>query len=292
LGVYTIFNKLENWNRTEHSVLEKLRERLKRREKPTIRENVTMAVYKLEATLGKLRHITDGLKRKDERLFSKCIEAQLAQNHPRAIIYANECAEVRKMARLIISSELAIEQAIVRLQTIGEISDVMVTMSPIVEVVQETRGRLSGIIPSVTGKLDEVTHMLNSSLMEMSSGHSSENVEQGSNKEAVKILEEANVAAEEKFREKFPELPEDLTNQELEGIQEFEEAKVPIALTATGDEPRLISDVSLKEQVYDYVKACDGHLSIVQCASYLGVFPKDVEKAILKLREEGKIALE
>ena len=265
---------------------------MNRQKKPTIREKVTIAIYKLDATLNKLRHITDGLKRKDEKLFSKCIESQLAKNHPKAVIYANECAELRKMARLIISSELAIEQAIVRLQTIGEISDVMVTMAPIVGVVQETRGRLSGIIPSVTGKLDEVTHMLNSSLMEMGSAHTSENVEPGSNKEAIKILEEANAAAEEKFREKFPELPEDLNDEGLEEVQEFEEVRVPIALTATGDEPHVISSASLKEQVYDYVKTCDGHLSIVQCASYLGVFPKDVEKAILKLKEEGKIALE
>jgi division protein CdvB (Snf7/Vps24/ESCRT-III family) len=285
-----MFNKFEKWNNVENSVLEKLRARLGQK-KPSIQENAIAAVYKLEATLNKLRHTTDGLTRKDEKLFSKCIEAQVAKNLQRAVMYANECAQVRNMAKLVISSELVIEQAIVRLQTIGELGDIMVTMSPVVEVVQETRGRLFGVIPSVAGKLDEVTHMLSSSLTEMSSGNSSENGAQGSNKEALKILEEANVAAEEKFREKFPELPQDLTDQDLDA-QESEDARVPIALTATGDESVVVPDVSIKEQVYDYVKTCDGNLSIIQCASYLGVFPKDVEKAILKLKEEGKIALE
>ena len=245
-----------------------------------------MAIYKLEATLNKLRQISTGLKRRDEKFFIKCIEAQIAKNHMRAVIYANECAEVRKMARLIISSELALEQAILRLQTIGEISDVMVTIAPIVGIVQETRGRLAGIIPSVAGKLDEVNSMLHSSLMEMGSVHSPETGNKDSNKEVVKILEEANAAAEEKIREKFPELPPDLTSQELE------EARIPVALTATGGDSPKRNDASLKQQVYDYIKACDGQLSIVQCASYLGVFPKDVEKAILKLKEEGKITLE
>lgn len=245
-----------------------------------------MVIYKLEAALNKLRQMSTGLKRRDEKFFSKCIEAQISKNYIRAIIYANECAEVRKMARLTISSELALEQAILRLQTIGEISDMMVTIAPIVEIVQETRGRLTGIIPSVAGKLDEVNSMLHSSLMEMGSVYSPEVGNQDSNKEAVKILKEANAAAEEKIKEKFPELPQDLTSQELE------EARIPVALTATGGDSPIKNDVSLKQQVYDYIKACDGQLSIVQCASYLGVFPKDVEKAILKLKEEGKIALE
>lgn len=224
--------------------------------------------------------------KKDERFFSKCIEAQIAKNHMKAVIYANECAELRKMARLTISSELALEQAVLRLQTIGEISDIMVTVAPIVSIVQETKGRLVGAIPSVAGKLDEINNMLHSSITEMGSAYSSQTDGQSSNREAIKILEEANIAAEEKIREKFPELPSDLTSQE------FEETSVPVALTATGGESPEINDSSLRQQVYDYIKECDGELSIVQCASYLGVFPKDIEKAILRLKEEGKIALD
>jgi Mn-dependent DtxR family transcriptional regulator len=48
----------------------------------------------------------------------------------------------------------------------------------------------------------------------------------------------------------------------------------------------------LKKQVYSYIKDQEGKLSVVQCASYLGVFPTDVEKAILRLKNEGKIILE
>lgn len=245
-----------------------------------------MAIYKLEATANKLKQLSAGLMKKDEKLLNKCIEAQIAKNHMRAVIYANECAELRKMARLTISSELALEQAILRLQTVGEISDVMMTVAPIIGIVQETKGRLTGIIPSVAGKLDEVNNMLHSSLTEMGSVYSPQTNGQDSNREAIKILEEANVAAEEKIREKFPELPSDLTSQELE------ETRIPVALTATGGESPRMNDSSLKQQVYDYIKACDGQLSIVQCASYLGVFPKDVEKAILRLKEEGKITLD
>ena len=216
--------------------------------------------------------------------FEKCIEAEIAESHERAVIYANECAEVRKLARLVISSELALEQAALRLQTINKLGDVMVTMSPIVEIVEETRGRLAGIIPSVSSSLDEVNSMLKSSLLEMGTVGVREGNKDSS--EAMKVLREANLTAEEKIREKFPRLPEDL------GIpEETAESRVPIALTASGgsleDEGRNL----LEQRIYEYVKARNGELDPVQCASFLGVPPKDVEEIMLKLKE-GRIGID
>lgn len=254
-----------------------------------------MAIHKLETALNKLRRTSEGLKRKDKKLFNKCIEARRAKNNVRATIYANECAQVRKMASIIIYSELAIEKAIVRLNTIGEISDVMMTMAPIVEVVQETKGRLSGIIPSAVGKLDEVTNMLNRSVLEMSARRSPKSNKLKYDSDVVKILEEANESAENKIRERFPDLPIDLKDSEstqipTEANRYSKEIMIPIALTATGNETQREYNPYVKKQVYDYAKSCSGNLNIVQCASYLGVFPKEVEKAVLKLKEEGQIA--
>jgi division protein CdvB (Snf7/Vps24/ESCRT-III family) len=227
------------------------------------------------------------LKRRDSHFFNKCIDAQLNNSYDRAILYANECAEIRKLAKLLISSELALEKAIIRLQTISELSDVVGTIIPILGIVQETKGRLKGVIPSVTGRLDEVSGMLNSSIMEMGSVQASTPGSRSLNPEVKTILEEANTVAEEEIREKFPELP-----QELHAIEVEDEARIPVALTATGVEIPLQDRALLKKQVYSYIKDQDGKLSVVQCASYLGVFPTDVEKAILRLKNEGKIILE
>jgi len=40
------------------------------------------------------------LQQRDKEMFQKCIEAQFARDIPRARIYANECAEIRKMNAL------------------------------------------------------------------------------------------------------------------------------------------------------------------------------------------------
>lgn len=286
-GVNKIFNALDDWNDKNDPLLNKLRRWFAPKKKTSLKENISTAIYNLKATLGKIRRNSTGLKRRDSHFFNKCIDAQLNNSYDRAILYANECAEIRKLAKLLLSSELALEKAIIRLQTISELSDVVGTMIPILGIVQETKGRLKGVIPSVSGRLEEVSGMLNSSIMEMGSVHASAPGSRSLNPEVKTILEEANTVAEEEIREKFPELP-----QELRAIEVDDEARIPVALMATGVEIPLQDRALLKKQVYSYIKDQDGKLSVVQCASYLGVFPTDVEKAILRLKNEGKIILE
>ena len=83
------------------------------------------------------------------------------------LMYANECAEVRRLVSLVMSSQLALEKACLRLNTVGTISDVLSSISPMMEVVSETGRRLKGIVPSVTGKLQQVDTVLKASLSDM-----------------------------------------------------------------------------------------------------------------------------
>ncbi len=285
-GGLNIFDRLSNWDRSsKRSIFKTLKERLLQ-PKFSLNKSVAMAIYILESSLNKLRQMSDGLKKRDGRFFEKCIEAQMERDRAHAVMYANECAELRKLAQIVISSELAIEQAILRLQTVEKLHNVIGAVVPIVDIVQETREKLVGVIPSVAGKLDEVSGMLNSSIREMGTASIRGRGPQPSSDEAMKVLEEANHAAEESVRERFPQLPPD-----LEVPKEVMQERVPVALTATGGETPQ-EEGQLKRQVYDYIKTCDGQLSVVQCAAYLGVFPADVEKAIIQLKEEGKVALE
>lgn len=200
-----------------------------------------------------------------------------------AIIYANECAEVRKLARTAISSGLALEQAVLRLQTIDKLGDVLVTIAPIVEIVEETKGRLVGTIPSVANRLNEINSVLKSSFSEMSSTRGFKEASNDSG-EAIKILNEANLAAEEKIKERFPSLPEELT---CEKVAEF---RIPVALAATGGELEMEDKNPLKQQVYEYMKACGGQFSLTRCAAFLEAPPEAVETVLSKLKEEGRIA--
>jgi division protein CdvB (Snf7/Vps24/ESCRT-III family) len=254
-----------------------------RRKKPSLKENVSVAVYLLDSTSNKLKFLSEGMKKRDQKFFMKCIEAQINNDHSRAIMYSNECAEVRKLARLVISSELVLEQAALRLQTLNKLGDVLTTIVPIVEIVEETKGRLVGVVPSVSDKLTEINSVLKNSLSEM--GSTADTFEDPSNNssETMKILEEANLTAEEKIREKFPKLPEEFE------ISEKLKFRIPVALTATGGNSDTEFKDSLKQQVYEYIKICNGQISLTQCASSLGVPLKNIEEALLRLKEENRI---
>ena len=241
-----------------------------------------MSISLLESTSRKLKSLSEGLKRRDQKFFAKCIEAELADNHTRAIIYANECAELRKFARIVIGSELALEQAVLRLQTINKLGDVLVAVTPIIEIVEETKGRLVNTIPSVANKLSEINSMLTSSFSEMRSMDSLKDVSNNSG-EATKILQEANLSAEEKIRERFPKLP-----KEFETPKKVE-FRIPIALTVAGGEIEIENRNSLTEQVYEYIKTCNGEFNIIHCANFLEASPKNVDRALSKLKEEGRI---
>ena len=252
--------------------------RLRRRKEVPLKDRVATAVFLLDSTTNKLKTLSDSLSRKDEKYFEHCIQAIVSEDTARAKMYANECAEIRKLARLLISSQVALEQASLRLNTIGTISDVLTNVTPIMAIVQETGSRLKGIVPSVTGKLQEVDSVLKSSLLNM--GTASGDTRQ-SDFEVQRILEDANRAAEETVRIKFPEFPTTLTEELTK--------KIPVALLEGGSAEAALAEDRLKEQVYQYLKSCQGELSIAECAARLRTSPRDVEKTILQLKDEGKV---
>jgi len=255
--------------------------RRKKEKEGALKDRVSLAIYILETTIEKLKSLTAALSKRDEKYFEQCIEAAVSEDSPRALMYANECAEIRQLVSLMMSSQLALEQACLRLNTVGTLSDILSSISPMMELVNETGRRLKGIVPSVTGKLQEVDTVLKASLSDMGSASPSDpNL---ASQEVQRILEEANKAAEEAVRSKFPEFPSELT-------AELEQPKLPVAL-ADGVDEVVVEGRPIKELVYDYVKKRDGRLSITECASDLGVTPKEVEQTILQLRNEGKVTL-
>jgi len=279
--VITIFNKTDNWN-TKKTLFQRLKQSISP-SKPPLKETLAYSIYKLEASQKRLKKAEDVLSSRDQLCLQKCVEAQIAGDRIHAIMYANECAEVRKLSKLVLTSELSIEQAILRLETASKITDVISAVVPIADVVRETHNKLSGIIPSAATQLGEVNDLLNASLKEMGTAKIQTPSMNVVSEEAMKILEQANIAAEQRIREKFPELPTEVSVP-AEPIQ--------IGVSTGYDQVEIRSQIqksTLEDRVYDYIKSCNGQVSILQCAAYLGVYPYDIEKAIDYLKKEGKI---
>jgi division protein CdvB (Snf7/Vps24/ESCRT-III family) len=204
------WNNNESQSQSNSSMTNNLFDRLKPQDplKPRIEE----AHNKLQMQVSKLEKISANLKEKDRLIFNRVVHS--LQNHDSnyAKIVSNELSQVRKMIKMIDSAKLAFEQIQLRLNTITELGDVVVTLSPAMSVIKGIQGGLSSMMPQADQSFGQISDLLGSIMTE--SGQipaTAVNPEiitgTGLNDEAMKIIEEASAIIEEDTKSKFPDLP-------------------------------------------------------------------------------------
>lgn len=125
----------------------------------------------------------------------------------RASIFANELAEIRKMEEFIMYSKLALEQVVLRLKTVTELGDIVVTLAPAMSILGSIRSGVSQVLPRAERELGQVGTMLSGIIIDAGQTTGMTLNFEAANEDAKKILEEAAVVAEQRMKEKFPELP-------------------------------------------------------------------------------------
>lgn len=218
-------------------------------------------IGKLDVQIQKLRKKYSILEQKNKEYFEKCIEALANKDEERAKIYAQEVAEVRKLARMIFHSELIFEQIKLRLETIEELREVVGLLTPLNKIILSIKEEVKGIIPEAALTLTELQENIER-FVSATTGIPMEEVSISTDLsgEAKDILEEASIVASERIDESFPEITE-------------------------------IKDEQIKKMVYAYIKEHYKDFDIEECASVLSLSEEEVEKAIERLEKEGKIIL-
>ena len=179
------FKSMKNWDREQKTPLfSNLAGRVHRQE--PLKERINQVIYKLKVNQNRLEGANLKTQQHDKALFDKCVQAQVSKDSARATMYANEISEIRKMAKVTLRSELALEQVVLRLETIEEFGDVASLMGPVAGVVRSIKDQITGVIPQVGYELGEISETLNGVVLEVG---------------------EANTIAETRMRERFPELP-------------------------------------------------------------------------------------
>jgi len=176
------------------------------REKP-LRFRLAMAHYKINSMARRLEVYLERLKQRDKALFEKVVDAIISKDMTRASMYANEVAELRKVAKSLFMVQVALEHIMLRLESIREIGDIAVELGPVVAVVKEVRGAIKSVLPELGIELGEVQDLLQETLMEAGELVGIGGMTIPTSPEARKILEEAKVVAEQKMKESFPALP-------------------------------------------------------------------------------------
>jgi len=173
-----------------------------------IRKRIMEALFKLKMQLARLDRTAQKMQQRDSTLHSKCVSAIQQKNTQLASMYANECAEIRKMAKVVLQSQLALEQVALRLDTVMQYGDVAHAMAPVASVVRTIKSQLEGVLPEVSMELASVNESLEYLVMQVGEATDQSFDTSITSEDAQKILGEANIVAEQKMRERFPDLPQ------------------------------------------------------------------------------------
>ncbi|MEM3479639.1 MAG: Snf7 family protein [Candidatus Bathyarchaeia archaeon] len=172
-----------------------------------LRTKIELAIKRIEAQIQYIEGTLNRLSERDKYLFSKIVEAYSRHQIQRAHVLANELAELRKMANFMMNAELALERVALRLKTVTQLGNVMSALTPATQVLQSVSVGLSGLLPNAEKEIGQIGAMLNDLIIEAGEVTGvTPNFEVASD-DAQKILNEAAVIAEQRMREKFPDLP-------------------------------------------------------------------------------------
>lgn len=172
-----------------------------------LKPRLDFAVRRIELQIQKLDQATERFSQRDKAIFARIVDAYTKHDTARANVFANELAEIRKMEKLIMNARLALEQIVLRLRTVSELGDVVSTLGPAVGVLRSVRAGLASVFPEAENELGEIGNLLSGIMIEAGQSSGMTLNFDAVNEDAQKILTEAATVAEQRIKEKFPELP-------------------------------------------------------------------------------------
>jgi len=182
-----------------------------------IKNKIDLAQKKLEFQILKLDGINEKLKKKHDMIFEKIVNAQRTNQNGYAQAYAGELAQVRKMSNMVSGAKLSMEQINLRLSTISELGDVVVTLSPCMAIIRGLAPSLKGIMPEASASMQDLSQILGD-VMSGSSINVGDSLSVGAetNADTLAILEEAHSVIAGQTKSSIPEIPDSLKHQIVE----------------------------------------------------------------------------
>ncbi len=171
-----------------------------------LKEQLAVVIYRIRTQRNKIESMSLMMQRRDKEFFDKCVAARSTGDMPRANLYAEECAEVRKMAKITLNSELALDQLIFKLETAEMMGDIAYLVHPIKNVVSTVGQQIQHMMPDVSFELGQINESLEGIMVNADDVSESMTPTGIHTAEADKIMNEADTLAEQKIKSRFPEL--------------------------------------------------------------------------------------
>lgn len=213
-----VFGDSKKWNNNAQS--ESIRDKLREvtQSQTPLKPRIEEAQRKLQIQVSKLDSISNKLQEKDKVIFSRIVNAMQNHDGHYAKVLSGELSQIRRTNKMVTSAKLAFEQIQLRLNTMTELGDIVVTLSPAMSVIKGIQGGLKTMLPEADQSFGQISDLLGG-IMSGSSQMATTEVgtkELTFDEEAIKIIEEASAIVEEDTRDKFPDLPMSSTAERMQ----------------------------------------------------------------------------
>ena len=177
--------------------------------KGSLKPRVEMAIKRLQAQISKLDNMLSKLKERDEKIFQRVVIATQQHDTQTSKVLSNELAEIRKVSKILGNARMALEQIELRLTTAHDLGDTVVTIMPTIGLMKNLKSSLSKFMPGAEQEINNMAEMLGGLMTETFSGDATFGIDESTNAESDKILQEAAAVAETTVDNKFPNTPMD-----------------------------------------------------------------------------------
>lgn len=213
-----VFGDSKKWNNNAQS--ESIRDKLREvtQSQTPLKPRIEEAQRKLQIQVSKLDSISNKLQEKDKVIFSRIVNAMQNHDSHYAKVLSGELSQIRRTNKMVTSAKLAFEQIQLRLNTMTELGDIVVTLGPAMSVIKGIQGGLKTMLPEADQSFGQISDLLGG-IMSGSSQMATTEVgtkELTFDEEAIKIIEEASAIVEEDTRDKFPDLPMSSTAERMQ----------------------------------------------------------------------------
>jgi division protein CdvB (Snf7/Vps24/ESCRT-III family) len=284
---------------------------------PPLREIAAKSILTLRVQQNKLEQAGYRLKERDKILFETCMSALKRNNKEKAAICANEISEIRKLIKFLYSVQLAIERVVLRLETIGELSEIVVDLKPALKLLQDVSHDLFQVLPDVSSELSNVNSAISDTLYatKITADPSVIPVERKT-EGGEAILKEVSSFIEQKISENLPEPPASIVAERTK-----QPVKELVALTTNCSQRIARKSVdndgedssqtlfsykkseikefsltmdkpSIEDMLLEYVRKTNGEIDMTRCSKDLQTSDAEIEKALETLGTKGKIKIE
>ncbi len=268
-------------------------------------ELVLKSTGELAKSYSRLELASSKLEKRNRELFDACTFHLKKGSKARAAIYANEIVEIRKLLAMLEHTQLSVERAILRLETLKVMSPTLESLKGVFGDVKNALGLVSNIMPSVTPEISNLSTTINEILVDTQFDMTMPAPVAVNEPNTEAILQEAADFVEQDLRTRIPAPP-----VETEIPRPVRPVRPLIALAADGSDtyvsedgspigenrppriPRGPSILLAEELVMDYVERHNGQMNVTKCARELNLPRGKVYEALEALSRKGKIKIE